>query len=130
MHATQRSGSSTLRYYLGIYVAISATAAILGTFKYFYVYTGSIRASKRLFEKLCFTVLRTPLRWIDTVPLGRILNRFTADFNVVDSRLANDIAFGSNNVFRLVGVIAAGYVLLERSTDFINHFVVFSFLLT
>ena len=45
---------------------------------------------------------------MDTVPLGRILNRFTADFNVVDARLANDIAFGANNLFRLVGVIVAG----------------------
>ena len=45
---------------------------------------------------------------MDTVPLGRILNRFTADFNVVDARLASDISFGANNVFRLVGVVAAG----------------------
>ncbi|KAL3418595.1 ABC transporter [Phlyctema vagabunda] len=103
--------SSNLTYYLSIYVAISATTAILGTLRYFYIYTGSIRASKTLFDKLSFTILRTPLRWIDTVPLGRILNRFTADFNVVDGRLANDIAFGANNVFRVIGVIIAGVFL-------------------
>lgn len=45
---------------------------------------------------------------MDTVPLGRILNRFTADFNVVDSRLSSDIAFGAHNLFRLIGVIVAG----------------------
>jgi hypothetical protein len=45
---------------------------------------------------------------MDTVPLGRILNRFTADFNSVDARLANDIAFGGNNLFRLIGIMAAG----------------------
>jgi hypothetical protein len=45
---------------------------------------------------------------MDTVPLGRILNRFTADFNVVDSRLCNDMSFGAGNMFRLVGVIIAG----------------------
>jgi len=48
---------------------------------------------------------------MDTVPLGRILNRFTADFNVVDSRLCNDMSFGANNMFRLVGVVVAGSVL-------------------
>jgi hypothetical protein len=48
---------------------------------------------------------------MDTVPLGRILNRFTADFNVVDGRLANDISFGAYNFFRLLGVIVAGCVL-------------------
>ncbi|CAD6448965.1 fa14f840-ff15-4b9d-8691-809f6f71babf [Sclerotinia trifoliorum] len=95
-------------FYLTVYVGLSAISAIVGTLRYFYVYTGSIRASKVLFENLCFTVLRTPLRWMDTVPLGRILNRFTADFNVVDGRLANDFAFGANNLFQLIGIIGTG----------------------
>jgi hypothetical protein len=99
-----------LRYYLGVYILFSVTSAVLGTIRYWYIYTGSIRASRRLFDKLCFTILRTPLRWMDTVPLGRILNRFTADFNVVDGRLANDISFGAHNFFRLLGVIVAGCV--------------------
>jgi ABC-type multidrug transport system fused ATPase/permease subunit len=99
---------NSLMYYLSIYIAFSAASAIIGTFRYYYIYTGSIRASRVLFDKLCFTILRTPLRWMDTVPLGRILNRFTADFNVVDARLANDFAFGAHNIFRLLGVIVAG----------------------
>ncbi|KAF7956233.1 hypothetical protein EAE96_005153 [Botrytis aclada] len=98
-------------FYLSIYVALSAVSAVVGTLRYFYVYTGSIRASKILFERLCFTVLRTPLRWMDTVPLGRILNRFTADFNVVDGRLANDFAFGANNFFGLIGIICTGIIV-------------------
>ncbi|KAE9366466.1 putative ABC bile acid transporter [Stipitochalara longipes BDJ] len=100
--------SENLKFYLGIYVALSVTISLFGTFRYWYIFTGSIRASRRLFERLSFTILRTPLRWMDTVPLGRILNRFTADFNVVDSRLCNDMAFGANNMFRLAGVVIAG----------------------
>ncbi|KAH8596791.1 putative ABC bile acid transporter [Bisporella sp. PMI_857] len=97
-----------LAFYLGIYVAFSASAALMGVARYYWIFCGAIRASKQLFEKLSFTILRTPLRWMDTVPLGRILNRFTADFNVVDSRLSSDIAFGAHNVFRLIGVVVAG----------------------
>ena len=100
--------SENLKYYLSIYVGLSIIMSLFGTFRYWYVFTGSIRASRRLFERLSFTILRTPLRWMDTVPLGRILNRFTVDFNVVDSRLCNDISFGANNIFRLAGVIVAG----------------------
>lgn len=100
--------SENLKYYLGIYVAFSIGTIIVGLFRYYFIFTGSIRASRRMFDRLSFTILRTPLRWMDTVPLGRILNRFTADFNVVDSRLANDIGFGANNLFRLIGVIVAG----------------------
>ncbi|TVY82844.1 ATP-dependent bile acid permease [Lachnellula suecica] len=111
-HSTELpSSSKSLHYYLGIYVAFSVVSALIGTFRYYYVFTGSIRASRKLFDKLCFTIMRTPLRWMDTVPLGRILNRFTADFNVVDSRLSRDIGFGANNLFRLVGIIVAGVVV-------------------
>lgn len=102
--------SGDLSFYLGIYIAFSVGSALIGVFRYFWIFTGSIRASRKMFDKLSFTILRTPLRWMDTVPLGRILNRFTADFNVVDSRLSSDIAFGAHNVFRLVGVVLAGQV--------------------
>ncbi|KAH8816370.1 putative ABC bile acid transporter [Xylogone sp. PMI_703] len=99
---------NNLYYYLGVYIGLSVANAVIGTLRYRYLYYGSIKASKALFNKLCFTVLRTPLRWVDTVPLGRILNRFTADFNVVDGRLANDIGAGGYNILRLLGVIVAG----------------------
>ncbi|RFU32555.1 hypothetical protein B7463_g3759, partial [Scytalidium lignicola] len=100
--------ANNLYYYLGVYIGLSVATAVLGTARYRYLYHGSIKASKDLFNRLCFTVLRTPLRWMDTVPLGRILNRFTADFNVVDARLANDIGSGGYNILRLMGVIVAG----------------------
>lgn len=101
-----------LRYYLLIYIAISLITSILGTIKFFYIFVGSIKASKNLFDSLTFTVLRTPLRWVDTVPLGRILNRFTADFNIIDSRLAMDIGFAASSVFQLVTVMVAGLATL------------------
>ncbi|EKD21812.1 ABC transporter [Drepanopeziza brunnea f. sp. 'multigermtubi' MB_m1] len=110
-HIMTTDSSANLRYYLGIYVAFSVANVIVGAFRYWYIFTGSIRASRRLFDKLSFTILRTPLRWMDTVPLGRILNRFTADFNVVDARLSADIGFGANNAFRLFGILIAGVIV-------------------
>jgi ABC-type multidrug transport system fused ATPase/permease subunit len=95
-------------YYLSVYVGVSLLASLIGTLQFFWIFTGSLRASKRLFDKLSWTVLRTPLRWIDTVPLGRILNRFTADFTVVDSRLSMDISYFASQALILVGVIVAG----------------------
>ncbi|CCC14139.1 unnamed protein product [Sordaria macrospora k-hell] len=47
-----------------------------------------MRASRKLFQQLTHTILRTPIRWIETVPAGRILNRFTSDISVVDKPLA------------------------------------------
>ncbi|EXJ81324.1 hypothetical protein A1O3_07614 [Capronia epimyces CBS 606.96] len=97
-----------LLYYLGVYLGISLLAWAVGTVRYFFVYLASIRASKVLFEKLAFAVLRAPLRWLDTVPLGRILNRFTSDFNMLDSRISNDLGFMLHNMMHVLSVVIAG----------------------
>ncbi|KFY69086.1 hypothetical protein V496_00545 [Pseudogymnoascus sp. VKM F-4515 (FW-2607)] len=110
-----------LVFYLALYVSVSLLSCFLGVFKHYYIFLGSIRASKKLFEDITYTVLRTPLRWIDTVPLGRVLNRFTADFVIVDARLAYDLSFGIMDVFSVVGIVIAG--LFVSSYIFVLAFV-------
>ncbi|KIW37082.1 uncharacterized protein PV06_10710 [Exophiala oligosperma] len=97
-----------LTYYLGVYLAISLVAWLEGTVRYFFVFVASIRASHTMFENLAFAVLRAPLRWLDTVPLGRILNRFTSDFNMLDSRISMDLAFMLHNMMHVLSVVIAG----------------------
>lgn len=100
--------NDNLSFYLGVYIGLSIVICILGTLRYFFVYIGSLRASKKLFENLTYAVLRAPLRWLDTTPVGRTLNRFTADFAAIDSRLGIDIGFLLFHVLELVGIIIAG----------------------
>lgn len=103
-----QASDGNLSFYLGVYIGLSIVICILGTLRYFFVYMGSLRASKKLFENLTYAVLRAPLRWLDTTPVGRILNRFTADFAAIDSRLGNDIGFLLYHILELVGIIIAG----------------------
>ncbi|RYP62981.1 hypothetical protein DL770_009486 [Monosporascus sp. CRB-9-2] len=100
--------SHGLNFYLGIYILLSLLTSFLGTAKYYYVFQGSIRASRKLFAKLNFVVLRAPLRWLDTVPVGRVLNRFTADFDSVDTSMAYSLAFAGSEFLNLIGVVVAG----------------------
>ncbi|KAG8525211.1 uncharacterized protein KY384_008855 [Bacidia gigantensis] len=81
------SEQASLKLFLMAYVGISLTAALLEILKCLLVYLGGLRASKTLFSNLISKVLRANTRWLDTVPFGRIMNRFTADFNAVDSRV-------------------------------------------
>jgi ABC-type multidrug transport system fused ATPase/permease subunit len=104
-----------LFFYLGIYVALAVCSSIIGTLRFPYIYLGSIRASRKLFAKLNFTILRTPIRWLDTVPVGRILNRYTADFNTIDSQLANVVSFGANSFLGLIAVVVAGFFVSPYS---------------
>ena len=66
-----------LSFYLSTYIAISILICVTGSLRYLFVLLGALRASHILFENLLYSVLRAPLRWLDTVPVGRILNRFT-----------------------------------------------------
>ncbi|KAL2755097.1 hypothetical protein ACRALDRAFT_2106706 [Sodiomyces alcalophilus JCM 7366] len=101
------TGARSVEFYLGVYVAISVVAAILGTVRMLFLFVMSLKASRRIFRNMTYTVLRAPLRWLDTVPVGRILNRFTADFNIIDSRIAVDIAMTLNAVLSVIGICVA-----------------------
>ncbi|SMR45916.1 unnamed protein product [Zymoseptoria tritici ST99CH_1E4] len=77
-------------FYLTMYVGISLCAALMEAGKCAYVYTSTLRGSRTLFRKMLHTVLRAKLRWLDTTPSGRIVNRFTADFALIDTKLPGD----------------------------------------
>ena len=101
------SVNTKLVYYLGIYVAISLLSIVVAAFRNYFVYRGGLKGSRILFTKMTYTVLRTPLRWLDTVPTGRILNRFTADFQNTDTFLSMNFSNLASGVLQMIGVLAA-----------------------
>ena len=48
------------------------------------------------------------MSWVDKTPIGRLLNRFTADFDEIDSDLLVDITLCMYNVLTVASVIVAG----------------------
>ncbi|WEW59244.1 hypothetical protein PRK78_004713 [Emydomyces testavorans] len=105
------SSEHSLWFYLGIYFGLSVITCFVGSMRYLFLLRAAVRASRNLFKKLTYAILRAPLRWLDTVPVGRILNRFTADFNMIDSRLPYDLGFMLYNVLDVVGIIVAGFLV-------------------
>ncbi|KIW07421.1 uncharacterized protein PV09_02262 [Verruconis gallopava] len=101
----------TLSYWLALYFGFAAAIIVEGTLRYLWVFYGSIKASRKLFQDLTYAVLRAPLRWLDTMPVGRILNRFSADFNQVDSAQAYNFAFCLYNLMVVLGIIIAGIIV-------------------
>ncbi|KAJ5681819.1 uncharacterized protein N7477_001759 [Penicillium maclennaniae] len=100
-----------LKMYLGVYIGISVLACIIGTARYYFILSASVRASRNLFNRLTYAVLRAPLRWLDTVPLGRILNRFTADFHMIDSRIGYELGFLVSQSLEVCGIMVAGILV-------------------
>ena len=102
-----RGHGCDLNSYLGIYLGLSVALCVMGTLRSFLIYMRSIRASKEMFEAMTYTVLRAPLRWFDTVPVGRILNRFTSDFESIDSRLGSYMAALGHGLMQTIGIVIA-----------------------
>lgn len=103
--------TNNLPFYLGVYFVLSIGGCLMSTLQQLYVFTLAIRGSRNLFDEMIYTILRTPLRWIDTVPVGRILNRFAADFDVIDSNLANDLSFTIESILQMATTMVAGLFL-------------------
>ncbi|GLA45132.1 hypothetical protein AnigIFM63604_003570 [Aspergillus niger] len=97
----------SLWFYLGMYCAISVVSVMVAVTRLFNLYSGAVRASRRIFHDMLHSVFHAPLRWFDTVPTGRILNRFTGDFTLLDSQLPQMFYYFAATLWELVGILVA-----------------------
>lgn len=91
IHNGPSDGQIHLNYYLGVYCIITVSNVIVGALRYGFLYWGALHANKNLYADLLHRVFRAPLRFFDTTPMGRILNRFSKDFESVDSKIPTDL---------------------------------------
>ncbi|CAH1759675.1 12248_t:CDS:10 [Entrophospora sp. SA101] len=104
-YTTIRGDNHDVDYYFNIYVLITMASVVLGIMRFLWLYYGSLRASRNLYEQLLHRVIRAPLRFFDTTPVGRILNRFSKDFETIDSILIGDLALFLNNVIMMISTV-------------------------
>ncbi|TBU25699.1 multidrug resistance-associated ABC transporter [Dichomitus squalens] len=98
-------------FYIGIYAAIALSTGIINICAVITQYTGALRASRILFEKLLRTVVYATMRWHDVTPQGRMLNRFSKDVETVDSSLASTLQqVNSSLALFMVSVLTIIYV--------------------
>lgn len=73
--AAGRTDSTT--FYLSWYVVLSAIYLVSIALRMGYLFYGSLRASSSLYDKLLRRVLGARVRFFDSTPTGRIINRFS-----------------------------------------------------
>ncbi|CAG5124367.1 unnamed protein product [Candidula unifasciata] len=77
--------------YLMTYIYLSL-GAVLATFVgCLVIYYMGFVGSKNLFVNMLVSVIHLPMRFFDTNPSGRILNRFSADIVAIDQRLGGHV---------------------------------------
>ncbi|XP_077977977.1 ATP-binding cassette sub-family C member 9-like [Glandiceps talaboti] len=86
-NATQEEQDDELDYYLRGYAALSfsyvAIAIVATTCQIIFF----ILAAKRLHMSLLRNIIHAPMRFFDTTPIGRVLNRLSNDTQIIDQRL-------------------------------------------
>ncbi|KAJ8280519.1 hypothetical protein GJAV_G00055820 [Gymnothorax javanicus] len=98
-----------MQHYAGIYALSMGIMLLLKLVRGVAFVKGTLRASSRLHEELFRKILRSPMKFFDTTPTGRILNRFSKDMDEVDTRLPFQAEMFIQNVilvFFCLGVIA------------------------
>lgn len=73
--------------YLSVYGALGIGQSIFMLIGSIIFSIGSLRAARFLHNNLLHSILRFPMSFFDTTPLGRIINRFSKDMDVIDNTL-------------------------------------------
>ncbi|KAG0019619.1 hypothetical protein BGZ82_011830, partial [Podila clonocystis] len=98
---------------LGVYAALILGYMILNVIvSYVVMVLAAIRASTRLHERLLSTMLRLPMSFFDTTPLGRIVNRFSSDVYSTDETLP----FNWINVFSCAMSVVGTVIVIAATT--------------
>ncbi|MCJ1327690.1 hypothetical protein MMC10_004362 [Thelotrema lepadinum] len=96
-------GYSTGKY-IGVYAALGVLQSVLMFVYSVSVAIGGTRASRVMLRDSMRRVLRAPMSFFDTTPLGRIINRFSKDVDIMDNTLTDAIRMFSFTIAMIVAV--------------------------
>jgi ATP-binding cassette, subfamily C (CFTR/MRP), member 4 len=72
---------------IGVIWAWGSAVVVLAVIRARVCFRLAIRASRQLHDQMAQAMIRAPIAFFDTNPLGRILNRFSADVGILDDQL-------------------------------------------
>uniref|UniRef100_A0A674EY39 Multidrug resistance-associated protein 4 n=1 Tax=Salmo trutta TaxID=8032 RepID=A0A674EY39_SALTR len=95
-----------LSFYMGIYAGLTLASVIFGFARSLVMFNVLVKAAQSLHNRMFISILRTPVRFFDINPIGRILNRFSKDISQLDSMLPNTFVDFSQSILQNIGVVA------------------------
>ena len=90
---------------LVIYAGMLGTALFFGLLRALLFYHVSLRSSEQLHDQMTLAILKAPMLFFDTNPLGRILNRFSKDVGSMDEILPTFFLSAIENLLLTIAAI-------------------------
>ncbi|TMW69125.1 hypothetical protein Poli38472_001281 [Pythium oligandrum] len=94
----------SVAYNVTVYSILGVGAALFGLLYSMTLAYAGVKAARTIFDSMTRSLLRAPLRFFDSNPIGRILNRYTEDISTIDFQLS----------FNYFGVLTYGVKMLMQ----------------
>ncbi|PKY07392.1 P-loop containing nucleoside triphosphate hydrolase protein [Aspergillus campestris IBT 28561] len=91
--------------YIGVYAGLGGGVTLLVFVFSTYMTTCNTNASKAMLQRAMSRVLRAPMSFFDTTPLGRITNRFSKDIQVMDNELSDAMRLFALTITMIIAVM-------------------------
>ncbi|KAG7193617.1 uncharacterized protein KQ657_000690 [Scheffersomyces spartinae] len=92
-------------FYIGIYIMLTFVSLFLLFVEFILIVYITNKASVVLNILAVKNVLHTPMSYIDTTPMGRIMNRFTKDTDVLDNELGTLVRMVIFGFASIIGIL-------------------------
>ncbi|KAA1073985.1 hypothetical protein PGTUg99_028716 [Puccinia graminis f. sp. tritici] len=109
-HSDSSSGKDPTREarldrYILLYLLTGMFALAFELIRETYFTCRSIIAGRKIYERLIGTLLSAQVRFFDTVPMGRVLNRLSTDVRTVDRDLADALIYMAEDVLSTIAIL-------------------------
>jgi ATP-binding cassette subfamily C (CFTR/MRP) protein 1 len=106
---------------LGIYTGLGMTQYVFNLFCELSYLIMLMKSAKFLHSNMLSSVLRSNMQWFEATPVGRIINRFSKDIQIIESLLPN-----SYRMVKLCSVFVNAYFIFKFEFNFkLNQKIIF-----
>ncbi|RCK59331.1 Oligomycin resistance ATP-dependent permease YOR1 [Candida viswanathii] len=91
-------------FYIGFYVLFNILNAVFLVAAFVFFITITTISSKNLNLMAMNRIMYTPMSFMDTTPMGRIMNRFTKDTDALDNEISENLKFCFTAIAKMIGI--------------------------
>ncbi|XBW35547.1 hypothetical protein QEN19_001122 [Hanseniaspora menglaensis] len=107
-----RFSKRTSAFYIGIYILLAFSSMITMFLSSATTFLFGLNASKTLHNAASKRILHVPMSYIDTTPVGTIINRFSKDIDLLDNEIPMNIYFTMNLFTSICGILIMAIIYL------------------